>query len=515
VRDRADTDFRKVEGTEGAAAPALSPDGSWLAYLADGAVWKRRVAGGNRVKLADFAGDWAACHWDADGQITLSPARLGGLARVPEEGGAARFVTAPRPERGEFATIAGCALPDGSALLLAVRDGNPEPRIEAMHLASGRRQTVVERGSTPRLAATPAGACLLWERAGTVYAAPFDAASLKVTGREVAVADGVLVDRAALHAYYDVADDGTLAYVPGAAFTEDSHLSWLDPDDLEAPPEPLGEERESFAEPRFTADGKYLSVVLKGDPYRAYVFDLARHTLLRVNTSGDCTSAAISPGGLRLAYAVGKDGRYAVLVKHLSDHSEEVLVDAGGACPGELHWSADGKWLAYSLTQAGSMRRDVWVVDVESKKAEPFCASADADERCPRFSPAGTWIAYASDESGRRDVYIRSFPGGKVVRLVSTGGGGGGEPEWSADGRKLYYRGSAGLYLAPITANWADGSRPALVCRTPFGQADGGLSDYAVAPDGRLLVVEPSQRGPTAPQATLVLNWHQLLKPAR
>jgi len=322
----------------------------------------------------------------------------------------------------------------------------------------------------------------------------------------------VLTDRAALHACYDVADDGTLAYVPGPAFTEDSRLSWLDPGDFEAPPGPLGEERGAFADPRFTADGRRLSLVVKDERYRPYVYDLTRKTLQRIRTAGDCTSAAISPDGLRLAYAASKDGPYAIWLRNLADDSEELLCDTGGDCPGELHWSPDGKWIAYSLAPAGATRRNVWVLDVTSKKAAEFCASPDADERYPRFSPNGNWLAFVSNESGSHEVYIKAFPDG-AVRQVSTGSG-GGEPEWTADGRKLYYRGKAGLYLAPIAANWADGSRPALVCRKPFGQCDADLSDYAVTPDGRLLVIEPSGRGATVAQATVVLNWHQLLDAA-
>jgi Tol biopolymer transport system component len=513
VRDRADTDFREVEGTSGASVPALSPDGEWLAYFSDGTIWKRRLAGGNPVKVVDVSGQWGAFHWDGDRQLTYPPARGAGLARVPEEGGAPRFVTAPRNEGGALAAGSGCALPDGSAILFAVRDRRTEPRVEARRLAGGEQHTVVERGTTPKLVRTPLGTCLLWERAGTLYAAPFDTASLKLSGRETAIADGVLTDRAALHACYDVADDGTLAYVPGPAFTEDSRLSWLDPADFEAPPEPLGEEHGAFAEPRFTSDGRRLSLVVKDERYRAYVYDLSRKTLQRVRDSGDCTSAAISPDGQHLAYAASKDGPYGIWLRNLADDSEEMLCDTGGACPAELHWSPDGKWLAYSLAPAGSTRRNVWVLEVASKKARAFSASVEADERYPRFSPNGNWLAFVSNESGNREVYIKAFPDG-VVRQVSTTGGGGAEPEWTADGRKLYYRGKAGLYLAPIAPNWADGSRPALVCRKPVGQSDADLSTYAVAPDGRVLVIEPSGRGPTVTRATVVLNWHQLLDAA-
>ena len=513
VRDRADVDFRKLDGTLNATAPALSPDGDWVAYFGEGMIWKRRVGAGNPVKLVDASSDWGGCRWDADHHLTYAVARGGGLARVADEGGAATIVTVPRGERGESVLSGGYVLPDGSGALFAVRDGNPEPRIEAQHLASGRRHTVVEHGSTPNLARTPWGTFLLWERAGTVYAATFDPASLKLTGREVAVADGVLTNRAALYACYDVADDGTLAYVPGPVFTEENRLAWVDTGDFDGPAAPLGDERMSFADPRFSADGRRISVLVKGDRYRPYVYDVSRGSLDRVIDTGDCTSAAISPDGRRLAYATNRDGPCALWLRDLVDGTEQVLTQAGAGRAGDLHWSPDGKALAYSLMRSGSTRRDVWVLDVESKTAVAFCDGRDVDERSARFSPNGNWLAFVSNESGAPEVYVKSFPSGKSVRQVSTGSG-GTRPEWTSDGRKLYYRGKGGLYLAPIATNWADGSRPAIISRRHFGQSDSDLADYAVAPDGRLLVVEPSERRPTATQVTVVLNWHQLLNPA-
>ena len=515
VRERADTEFRKIDGTHDAAAPAFSPDGEWLAYFADGLLWRRRLAGGNPVKVVDLPGEGGGYHWDADRQITYAPVRGGGLARVAEDGGLPRFVTAPRHDKGERAHAPGTALPDGSAILFTVRAAGGTPRIEARHLGAARQHVVVEHGSTPRVARTPLGACLGWERAGTLYAARFDAASLKLLGAEVAVADGVMVDRAASLACFDVADDGTLAYVPGPVFMEESRLAWLDPADFEAPPVPLGDERRALADPRLTADGRRLSVVVKGDVHRPYVVDLAQRNIQRVVTEGSCTAAAISPDGGRLAYVADRNGPPTLWVKDLANGTEEQLTgagtDVGAGRPGDVSWSPDGRRIAFSLTPHDSARRDVWWLDLDTKKAKPLSAAADADERSPRFSPDGKWVAYSSTESGAREVYIESFPEGTGLRVVSTGGG-GDWPEWTPDSRKLYYRGKGGLYLAPIAPNWADGSRPALVCRLPFGQSDADFSDYTVAPDGRVLIVEPSERAPSVSHVTVVLNWHRLLE---
>ena len=512
VRDRADTDFRKVDGTLNASAPLFSPDGDWLAYFGSGSIWKRRVAGGNPIKVVEAPGGRAGYDWAGDGQLTYSPTRDGGLARVGEDGGLPTFVTSLRRERGEVAHGAGVTLADGSAILFTIRDGNADARIDARELSSGKQHTVVERGSTPRLARTPTGTYLLWERAGTLYAAPFYTAKQILAGHEVPVTDGVMVDRVSGHAYYDVADDGTLAYVPGPAFAEESRLAWVNSSDFDGPTEPLDDDVAAYAEPHFTADGRRLSVLVKGEVNRPYVYDLQRRVLQRVMVQGNCAAAAISPDGRKLAYSTNKGGGYTLWLKDLGDGTDEQLTDLRDGSPGSIHWSPDGNAIAFDLTPVGGTRRDVFVREIAGKSAVSFAASPDADETTPRFSPNGNWLAFVSNESGSREVYIKSFPDGKVVRPVSIGGG-GEWPQWTSDGRKLYYRGKGGLFLAPIAPNWADGSRPAIVRRTPFGQADADLADYAVAPDGRLLVVEPSGRGPAVSQVTVVLNWPQLLAP--
>jgi Tol biopolymer transport system component len=510
TRGRSDTEFRPVPDTLNARAPAISPDGESLAYLSEGVIWKRRLAGGNPVKVIDAAGGPGTYHWDADRHLTYNPARGGGLARVAEDGGTPRFVASPRPERGESSYGAACAVSDGSAILFTVRATDHDPRVDVRHLATGRQHTVIERGSTPRLARTPQGDALLWERAGSLYAAPFDTASLKISGDETTVADGVMVDRATRLACYDVANDGTLAYVPGPSFTEQSRLVWVHPGAYDEPPAPAGEDRMAYAAPRFTADGRRLSVVVTGEDRHAYLFDTARRSAQRVLTSGDCAAAAISPEGSRLAYVTNKGGPYALWVKDLTSGDEVRLTGPDEGYPGDPHWSTDGNFVAFALTRHGSTNADVWVYSLASKSASPFCSAPDADERAPRFSPNGNWVAYSSNESGSREVFIRSFPEGKVVQQVSIGSG--DWPEWTVDGRKLYYRGRSGLYLAPVARNWSDGSRPVLVLRDEFGQPNADLSDYAVSPDGRLLIVQPAEDGPAVSQIVVVLNWPQLLQ---
>jgi hypothetical protein len=166
-------------------------------------------------------------------------------------------------------------------------------------MQTGQRRPLVENATTPRIATTPIGTYLLFERANTIYAAPFDVEKVSVTGSEVAVVDGVMTDRNLFCAVYDVADDGTLVYIPGAQYQELSRLVWLDPNGTTTP---FNDDALPFAEPNFSADGNRLLVTLKDDQYKAYVYDLKRNTFERAITEGDTAASAISPDGTKVAY---------------------------------------------------------------------------------------------------------------------------------------------------------------------------------------------------------------------
>jgi Tol biopolymer transport system component len=517
VRERDRGAFRQIDGTDNAWMPSLSPDGQWVVYFDHGIVRKRPLAGGNPMRVSDVHGYFAPYSWSPDGFISYVPYWSGGIARIPADGGQFEFITKPDKTRGEFAHIAPFTLPDGSAVLYTVWDGNIGTRIDAIDLKTRRTFNVIADGATPRLASTPYGPYLLWARSGTIYAAPFDVKNVRRIGTEVAVADSVLNDRVLFAAAFDVADEGTLAYVPGPTFVEESRLSWVDTSAASSTTRPtkasasaveavpLNDDRKGFVEPNFSADGTLLSVILKADVFKPYLYDLKADTLNRIVVDGDVESAAISPEGTRLAYTSNKDGAYDLFLRDLASHSEKKIFQGPGDYPCSVTWSPDGKAVAFATTPDQHSNRDVYVVTVDDLKVTAFCGGK-AEERAPRWSPDGKWLAYSSDESGTREVFLRSYPDGRQTRQVSSDGG--DWPVWDPGGKRLFYRTRDGVFAVSVAGDGTVTDKPQPIYSKLFGQSDFDLPDYTAAPDGRLLIVEPSERGPKVAQINVLLNWY-------
>jgi Tol biopolymer transport system component len=167
-----------------------------------------------------------------------------------------------------------------------------------------------------------------------------------------------------------------------------------------------------------------------------------------------------------------------------------------------MSWAPDGSALTFHERKP-SGERDIWIVSPGSAPV-PFLLTP-FDERSPRFSPDGKWLAYVSDESGRSDVYVQPFPGPGAKWLVSTDGG--TDPVWSRDGRELFYRRGDDL-MAVTVALQGDFSpgRPRRLFEARFDPADNG-PNYDVSRDGAWFVMTRSDEGAVPGELNLVLNW--------
>ena len=215
-----------------------------------------------------------------------------------------------------------------------------------------------------------------------------------------------------------------------------------------------------------------------------------------------------SPDGSRIVWASNRDGGISNLYqKAASGAGEETLLLKSDYPKFPTDWSRDGRFIIYHQIDPKT-KRDVWVLPVTgSGEAKPFpVLRTEANETAGTLSPDGRWLAYASDESGRYEVYVQSFPGGGGKRQVSTGGGIG--PRWRRDGQELfYYAGDGKLMAAPVRSGESF-EVGAAVSLFEFRAGTPQLfAPYAVTADGqRFLINAVVETEPNAP-LTVVVNW--------
>ena len=507
ARERDSNAFTRIEGTRGGWIPALSADGKSVCYYDEGSLYRRNLDGGSATKVAEITSYVSGGSWTDDGHIMHVPFWSRGVAVTRQDSRKLEFITSPDYAKGDFAHINSTVVPGSPWVLFGVWDGKDGTRLDAVHSGTRAVHSVIANASAGRVVKTPRGVYLISERMGSLYASPFDVTSAKTTGPPTLIVSGVLCDRVLFHGSFDAADDGTIAYVPGPAYVEEARLSWLRPGDKEVTP--VNDDYLPFVEPNVSADGNLISVVLKNEVFQPFVYNMKEKTFDRVVIEADTESAAISPDGKQLAFTANLDGPYKVFVRDISGGTARMLFDLVGDYPGCISWSADGKYVAFNSRKDDGSARDIFVVDVATAKVTAFAAHPDAEERGPRFSPDGKWIAYASNQSGQREIYLRSFPGGTMTKQISTGGA--DWPGWSPDGKEIYYRQGRSLIATTIDPATASVINRRLIYSKRFGQSNFDLPDYTVHPDGRLLLVDRSERSPKLSKVEFILNWYNLL----
>jgi hypothetical protein len=180
-------------------------------------------------------------------------------------------------------------------------------------------------------------------------------------------------------------------------------------------------------------------------------------------------------------------------------------------------FSPDGRFLIFDDHTA--QRQDLWILPTEpspggERKPIPFVVTP-ADETFGQFSPDGKWIAYSSDESGRREVYVQGFAPDRVPAAavgkwqMSTAGG--DKPRWRKDGSELYYIAPDRKMMA-VPVKLGPPFEPGVAVPL-FETRATGYFPYDVSPDGRFLLATPTESGaPASSPVTVVLNWQAALK---
>ena len=243
--------------------------------------------------------------------------------------------------------------------------------------------------------------------------------------------------------------------------------------------------------------------------------ELAREGQTRITfTANEEETPVWSPDGKDLAYAAQTKGAVRSLMTKASDGGAAATEKAVWTTPNHFHvndWSPDGRTILVEITRQGTLS-DIFAIDVTTGKDTPLLASRYVEAQA-RFSPDGKWLAYSSDESGVREVYVQPYPALNARVPVSTGGG--VEPVWSRDGRKLFFRSKDNIMVADVTkTSPLEFGTPRVLFPDRFVRTQGAIhTHYAAAADGRLLFIDSLDGSSRLhEEINSVLNWGETLK---
>ncbi len=510
VRSLDQLESTALSGTEDARNPFFSPDSQWIGFFAARRLKKVSVHGGAPLALSNAERDRGGA-WGLDGTIVFAPCGTCGLSRVSATGGSPEPLTVPDKDKNELSHRWPSFLPDGEHVLFVSQQiGIPtdDADIEVVSLESGERKVVHRGGTYPQ---SPPTGHLTFLREGTLFAAPFDLNRLEVTGVPAPLLEGVLTNRSG--GQYAFSDTGTLLYISGTQTVSVSSIVWVDRDGTE---QPLLSEEQSYEDSRLSPDGKRLAVEINmpGGDDVVWVYDLERGTMTRLTfSSGGSFNPVWTSDGHQLMYGSAAEGTIPNLFRKRADGAgevEQLTTKDNVALP--YSSSPDGRFVAF-CAQSIDTGFDIWILSLDDKgEPEPFLATPFF-EKSPQFSSDGRWLAYASNESGDFEVYVRPFPGPGGRWQISTDGG--SSPRWSHDGRELFYR--SGKKVMGVAVSAEGDSFQAGKPQTLF-EGDylypGGMSEaFDVAPDGqRFVLLKPStDQAVGHTDVTFIFHWFEEL----
>ncbi len=516
VRELDGLDARLVQGTDvgnqsggpgtGNMNPFFSADSQSIGFLAPGrGVIRIDVDGGPPLEVVDApAPAFLGASWAADDSIVYSSGRA--LHRVSAGGG-----TAPERLTDEIphAFIASpIVLPGGRAIMYGLIAENVE-RVAVFDLDRREQKIIVENAQNAFYSNT---GHIVFARGTTIMAAPFSASELEVTGSPVAMIENVRHPNALTAADYALSATGTLVYIPADPVASGrSSVVWVDRAGNKIGPA-IGETIDNPRDPAVSPDGTRLLLTTGPDgDGDLWSYDLRGRPPIRLAVADDVRMGVWSPDGREVAFTVLSAG--APTVHSVLANGSTLLPRPLGAEPvtgGTRDWTPSGDIV---LLKAPLPTANITAIPFSGGEMRDVVVTEYA-EFDPAVSPDGRWLAYASDRTGRNEIWVQGYPdGASAVRVSSNGGV---EPRWAADGQELYYlEVNAMMAVAVETAGSELAfSAPERLFAGPYLAAQPATAmSYDVAPDGRFLMIELPGGADAAPgNIVVVQNWGEELK---
>jgi eukaryotic-like serine/threonine-protein kinase len=497
-----------IRGTEGASGtrPSVSPDGTEVVFSA-GFPGPLRVApllGGAVRTIADNA--YGGGVWSSDGQTiyyTDNDDNIG-VSSVPAGGGQVTVLL----DDDAWSQIPFWLIEDDDVVLYrryVSGQGDTDTQVQALRLSTGELTTIVE-GTSP-IVVLPGGQLMYGTADGAIMAAPFDANALEITRAAAVMVEGVAVN-ANSHTISTVSRDGSLLYQPGASISEltpawierDGSMTLIDPDW------------------KLIGEGGNVSMALSPDATRLAVssLDAGWNVSVRELESGT-TSRFTFEGSINRRMSWSPDGETVYFTSNRAGQTDLWSRPADGSRGAQLVFDAsvplqeaypspDGERLLLRL--GANAAADVYGASLSGDTTVTAVAVSDFREWHPALSPDGRWVAYASNESGQDEVYVRPFPDAQTTRVLVSADG-GSKPVWSRDGTELFYHGSSALMAASVVLEptFAVSQRQVLFAINHY-PGSAASRTYDVHPDGDRFVV--FMQGSTVTLPTVyVQNWSE------
>jgi len=489
-----------LPGTEDAGNPIFSPDGKWIAFIRGNQLYKIAVDGTAPQLIGTAPGTFNGASWSSSGVIIVSGNTA--LFKVPESGGPVRRLEGPGRESGELYRDTPLVWDDAHSVIYSSWTGSSPTtgRIAIAPLDSGKATVLDLKGLHPL--GVVDGTLVYVTAAGVLMGVPIDVEKRRLLGPPVQLIDNISINLGTGQARAAVSRTGTLFYQNG---TQLSQVLVVGSDGRSRI---LLDDRRDYAFPRLSPDGRQLALTIGTSDHRdIWLDELGSGTLTRL-TSGGVTNERPewSPDGRRVLYRSDREGRTSIWWRPADLSAEPTPLLIGSRFDVfEAVLSPDARYIVYQLDTLGA---DLYYRALSGDTTARAIANSVAIETMPRLSADGRWIAFVTNESGRDEVVVQPFPGPGGRVQVSAGGG--TEPVWSRDGKRLFYRGEAQLMAAEVRAGptFTVVARDTLFADT-YVYASNPHANYDVLPDGAHFVfLEAGFSG----EMVVVSNWRSVLR---
>ncbi len=491
-----------VERSFDASYPFWAPNSKSIAFFSEGSLKRVGVEGGEPHVITPVVGSSGGAWKQMAGSedvIVFSEGNFG-LRKVSATGGEAVALTKLEP--GQTGHHTPQFLPDGKLLYGSSGPGGGVFLADYDRGGVTNATAVLRKRVEAAWFVQPLGfrrPLLLFYRGG-LMAQPFDAERRRVEGEEFPVSAAVMPSA-----------EGASFSGTGIATFYTRQIRLRTPVVLDRGGKVMGQIGESgaFINLRLAPDGKRLMVTQSGPERQLdlYLYDLERKTSTRITDNPAADGVPVwSPDGNSVAFASWRDGVSNLYLTSLNGSRGERPLLQSSAAKYPCDWSRDGKYILFETGHAET-GWDLEVAELDAAgntTVKPYLTSR-FNEHEGRFSPDGKWVAYTSNEDGRDQVYVQSFPtGGGRLRISPDGGG---KPVWRPDGLELYYMDpDGGINAVPIT--WHPSFQPGKPTRLLLSGATaaGFHAQYDVSHSGDrfvALVIQSAQ--PALP--VIVLNW--------